>query len=690
MIFKTISIQNFGLFCGSHEFDLEPRTKYRKTSPIILFGGKNGAGKTTFLEAIQLCLYGKNALNSRMSNQDYSKYIVGRIHRPRGGGGVKLKNASVQLAFSYARFGEQHLYTVKRAWKKSDSMKDEIEEQLTLEENGEELFETEQVQEFLNDLVPIGVSQLFFFDGEKIQNLAEEEGGTILAESVKSMLNLDIIEQLKSDLTIYSNRKKKKAQDRKTEKYLKDIEKIQFELETQLSDSRQDRAQIEAHLQRVTAKIEEAETEFAASGGKYAERREEFKSQYASLHTQIEQCKGRIREECSRLFPFSLVPELCEQLTQQVQGENEAQKWHIVSDVAQTRWKDIKENLNNEILKPPIADNENLIDQIGSMIIEAFQPPEDFEAIKILHNFSQDEGSQLINWAESGAPVSRDVVIEMTRQLEKALTELEKVETNLQRIPDDDAIAPHIEKMNDLNQTLGSLNTKSERIERDIRQLEYRLNETTREYQKVLDELSLEEDLNHRLKLINGVQGVLGEYFDQLAQTKVRKLEHAVAQCFDLLCRKSDMIRRIEIDPQKFSVTLYDRQGQAIPKKQLSAGEKQIYAISMLWALAQTSGRPLPVIIDTPLGRLDSDHRRNLIECYFSQASHQVIILSTDTEIDQKYIKALNPFISHAYHLQYNPETESSTASEGYFWKHKESGYETQQDQALLGSLQPA
>ena len=690
MIFKTLSIQNFGLFCGSHEFDLEPRTKYRKTSPIILFGGKNGAGKTTFLEAILLCLYGKNALNSRMSNRDYGEYIAGRIHRPRGGGGVKLKNASIQLAFSYAKFGEQHLYTVKRAWKKSDSLKYGIEEQLTLEENGEELFETEQVQEFLNDLVPIGVSQLFFFDGEKIQNLAEEEGGTILAESVKSMLSLDIIEQLKSDLTTYSNRQKKRAQDGKTENRLKDIEKRQFALDEQLSDLRQDRAQIEAHLQRVTAKIEEAETEFAAVGGKYAERREEFKSQHASLHTQIEQYKSRIREECARLFPFSLVPELCEQLTQQIQGESEVQKWHIVSDVAQTRWKDIKENLNNGILKSPIADNENLIDQIGSMIIEAFQPPEDFEAIKILHNFSQNEGAQLTNWAKSGVPVSRDVVIEMSRQLEKASMELEKVETNLQRIPDDDALAPHIKKMNDLNQALGSLNTKAERIEREIRQREYRLNETTREYQKVLDELSLEEDLNHRLKLIKGVQEVLGEYFDQLAQTKVGKLEHAVAQCFDLLCRKSDMIRRIEIDPQKFSVTLYDRQGQAIPKKQLSAGEKQIYAISMLWALAQTSGRPLPVIIDTPLGRLDSDHRRNLIECYFSKASHQVIILSTDTEIDQKYIKALNPFISHAYHLQYNPETESSAASEGYFWKHRESDNETQQDQALLGSLQPA
>ena len=73
---------------------------------------------------------------------------------------------------------------------------------------------------------------------------------------------------------------------------------------------------------------------------------------------------------------------------------------------AQTRWKDIKENLNNGLLKPPIAENENLIDQIGSMIIETFQPPEDLETIKILHDLSQNEGAQLINWAKSGASVS--------------------------------------------------------------------------------------------------------------------------------------------------------------------------------------------------------------------------------------------------------------------------------------------
>jgi DNA sulfur modification protein DndD len=89
----------------------------------------------------------------------------------------------------------------------------------------------------------------------------------------------------------------------------------------------------------------------------------------------------------------------------------------------------------------------------------------------------------------------------------------------------------------------------------------------------------------------------------------------------------------------------------------------------MLWGLAKTSGRPLPVIIDTPLGRLDSDHRRKLIHDYLPFASHQVIVLSTDTEVDQALFEELRPDISHAYHLVFGSEDRRTEVSTGYFWK---------------------
>jgi DNA sulfur modification protein DndD len=132
------------------------------------------------------------------------------------------------------------------------------------------------------------------------------------------------------------------------------------------------------------------------------------------------------------------------------------------------------------------------------------------------------------------------------------------------------------------------------------------------------------------------------------------------------------VVRRIEIDPISFQVSLFDRHDRAIPKKQLSAGEKQIYAISMLWALAQVSGRPLPMVIDTPLGRLDSEHRAHLVARYFPHASHQVIILSTDTEIDQAYFQDLSSSMSHAYHLRYDAHDARTIIEEGYFWNRRE------------------
>ena len=143
--------------------------------------------------------------------------------------------------------------------------------------------------------------------------------------------------------------------------------------------------------------------------------------------------------------------------------------------------------------------------------------------------------------------------------------------------------------------------------------------------------------------------------------------------CFNQLCRKHGLVKRIEIDPRTFAVMLYDRQDRSIPKAELSAGEKQIYAISMLWGLAKTSGRPLPMIIDTPLGRLDSDHRRRLIEHYFPYASHQVVVLSTDTELDKQNFEMLSPHVSHAYHLVYDPIEGSTSAEKRYFWKIKNS-----------------
>jgi DNA sulfur modification protein DndD len=102
-------------------------------------------------------------------------------------------------------------------------------------------------------------------------------------------------------------------------------------------------------------------------------------------------------------------------------------------------------------------------------------------------------------------------------------------------------------------------------------------------------------------------------------------------------------------------------------KRSLSAGEKQIYAISLLWGLGKSSDIELPIIIDTPFARLDSEHRTNIAKHYFPFASEQVIILSTDEEIDQKYFELLIASIGRKYLIEHYSENRHSIIKSGYF-----------------------
>ena len=125
----------------------------------------------------------------------------------------------------------------------------------------------------------------------------------------------------------------------------------------------------------------------------------------------------------------------------------------------------------------------------------------------------------------------------------------------------------------------------------------------------------------------------------------------------------------VKVDPKTFEMQLVAPKNQVpLPAERLSAGERQLLAVSTLWGLARVSGRPLPNIIDTPLARLDSKHRTNLVDNYFPNASHQVIILSTDEEINKPYLDKLKNRVGTSYELFYSDETESTEIREGYFF----------------------
>jgi DNA sulfur modification protein DndD len=179
---------------------------------------------------------------------------------------------------------------------------------------------------------------------------------------------------------------------------------------------------------------------------------------------------------------------------------------------------------------------------------------------------------------------------------------------------------------------------------------------------------SIELELKNRtFNNVQDVKSILDRFQLLMLEKHIKHLEVLILDSFLTLIRKANLVAKIAIDPVTYQIQLLDSTLEHIPSGRLSAGERQILAISILWGLAKASGRPLPMIIDTPLGRLDSMHRKHLVDNYFPTASHQVILLSTDQEIDQGYRDDLSKYIGREYHIQYEEKLQTSTIREGYF-----------------------
>jgi DNA sulfur modification protein DndD len=277
------------------------------------------------------------------------------------------------------------------------------------------------------------------------------------------------------------------------------------------------------------------------------------------------------------------------------------------------------------------------------------------------------ENQKIPGWFDASKK-SKKKIKDLCANLEVASRKLSESRRKQRRAPDADTLKPIFESLSKLNQEKGALVERMGSINASIESVKGETKEVKRSIEKIILANKKIEAGKRQLELADKAQKALDEYSERLIDKKINDLRKSIAQCFNHLIRKDSFVEDVVINPETFEVTLFDKNKIPIQKDELSSGEKQLFAISILWALAKSSGRELPVIIDTPLGRLDSEHRVNLVKHYFPNAAHQVIVLSTDTEVDKGLFNELKPCISHCYHLKYNKTETRTSPTEGYFW----------------------
>ena len=667
MIITKVILTDYGVYGGKNEFDLVPAPDM----PIILVGGTNGAGKTTLFEAIPLCLYGISAADRRITKKAYEDFLAKKIHRYQKSS-VMADRASVAVQFKFYHNSKEVEYRVERSWQKSYGRTEEhldIKKRTGSRDRFERLdtIETSHWQSFVSDLIPKGILRLFFFDGEKVVKMAKEGlEDAVIQDSFKSLLGIEVAEQLHADLQV--NLTRNLAGDDK----LLQEEIARCEAERQDTEKNVERlcerlAQKQTDMDALSNEIESAESDISKIGGTFASGRNDAKTRLGDARSSYEVARRRISDMCADALPLALIPEQLDDLLKQMDSDSA-----ISRNRAGVKMLDEKVRVMSEMLRDTYKNAELSARQkrIITSSITRFIKKE---------KASETEGTTVFGFSEPQSAAIKGIIGRANNTLFPALgketvslvkhdKEITTLESAIASAPADDEIGPFISKVAELNSQRGALQEEMNHMGEKIASNRALLQHTDTKMRDLISKAYKGKKAKEQIRLTHEVQKVLEEFIDRLRVKKIRLLEQYLLDATGILLHKKNLIHRIRIDPKSFEIAIYDRDGRPKPKYLLSEGEKQMFATSVLWALARTSGRPLPFMIDTPLARLDDAHRMSIVKRFLPAASHQTLVFSTDTEIEKPEYKMISAYMAKSYLLAFDEDAGSTSPCRGYFW----------------------
>lgn len=645
MIIKRLTMTNFGVYAGTNSFEFSHR------QPIVLIGGMNGRGKTTFLEAILLSLYGANSAAYKESTyKTYGRYLRSYVNKSN-----QDLPTSVELEFVMNESSNSE-FLVHREW---DALSKKTEEKITVWENGNYSdFLTKNWAMFIENILPSALSRFFFFDGEKIAELAVDETSVQMKESIRSMLGISVLDVLRSDLSKILRRLARNSKQLDGNVAIDSLLQKKESLEADLSDIDSRINQLSQMIEGQRVKIDELHQQYKVKGGDVIEQRQELVQQRSNILAEIEQNQSALLECASGELPLLMVRDLIGEIKLQAEDEHNDLVMQEAIGVIETLLKEYG-GTHPESLSQNTAFVEFVKSTTHSNAVETFY--------QISHHALFQLNSLLDTLLEQ-SKINTEQILKRKYSLRKKLIEIESyltLDINEKALVDlFGAIRNEEARLVELEVELSTLQQQRSVVNSSLTSITA---EYSRSIESYLQNAELLDDTARLTKYSNMAFKIAEAYTVELQKRKTDILGATITQCYKQLANKKNLIERIVMDPSTLDIIYLDSKNNEVSKASLSAGEKQLMVIAILWALAICSKKKLPVIIDTPLSRLDSMHRTSLVKTYFPNASEQTIILSTDSEIDHNYYDMMKEAIGDEFTLSYNEDKKCTTILKGYF-----------------------
>lgn len=648
--FLRIGIENIGPFREEQTLDLS--VKHRL--PVVLIKALNGSGKTTLLTCLQVVLYGSKALPG-VRTSEYEQLIRSLMRADAQG------PARIVLRLQVDSNGESDLLEITREWSLNGPR---LTERLVVGRDGSTDFQmTQEWDDYLDGILPCELLHLFLFDGEKIEALANPKTlPDMLRRATEAFLGIGGIDTLGKDLIAVERRALMQSKEDGGE-----YDKARGELnamEVALAES-EDKIQVlrqsVAHADQLVEANRKSYERFAAdaqrSGLAVYERAAEIGAAEKVARRRLEEASEEVRAALADpLLPLARLGDLWVRYKTQWEGEQDARASLQLVDVIEERDRRVLKQLSKDLTAKSVDTLQRVLTEDAKRY--------------------RDAASRPVHMLPAPAPDSLEPQIAGARarhltalnRLEERKSELAALERQVASIPKGEQLADLLSRL----QSKAAAVTEAEVRLASVRQeladhegaaaharlrIDSARERMTKDFQgQALDTRALEAGKRAR--------AVLTTFKERLLASKAAWLSEMITAEFKNLMRKQRLVSRVNVDPATYAVTIMGGNGHELPMERLSAGERQLLAIAVLSALIRKRKGRFPVVVDTPLARLDRTHREALVKHFFAKVSHQVMVLSTDEEVEGNVFREMSRHTSHSYVIEFSDAERRSLVSD--------------------------
>ena len=639
MILNKISLKNIKSYYGEHEINLTGD----EDKPIYLIGAANGSGKTTLFEAIQACLFATQ-----------NDPILRGTHISRG---IDAQEMEVEIEFEQDPF----TWRLNRTWTRrrgrsetgvlSVTMTSQLENLVTGETHDDE----ENITLLVSTFMPHQIRDFFLFDGERIQDYADASSENI-KDALERLLGLNLYIRLLDDL------------ERNVEGSLRS-ERNSHDVGTDLSKATADRDAVEAQIKRIESDRSRIQRLLDESRSVLESLERSEDSILSSLDPEAQSNRAELTSTRDTLDRD--IQETTDELKKLLVSELPiAWFWPLLKDIPDSQLNSRGTYKFDEWAQFLWDNRTRLAPTLGEGDFETF--------METLEDVSRR------NVDPDFPPTAVDGARELSRILAASNTRVLTVAKNLQEMRLDydrlghelNALPTHQSDQTDIQELRQSLESERNAIsdfERDLanyseedKEYKRQLNALNDAISKLASDDAVFQQMDAQLDVCRRLQSVLRDFIKEYRSTRVSQLETEFNKQFRSLTNAPGLVDRVEINKDSYDISIVPRAGMTLAALEQSAGQKEIVAFTLIASVVALSDRQLPVVIDTPLARLDSVHKGNILRNFFPNVGKQVIILSTDTEIGREQRQMLLPFIAKEYHLERDSETAQTTVKEGY------------------------